>query len=155
MRMIKYITLSQLIYWAETTSPFTFNNATVDPAAQWTALNTTIKPFLDGSLDNPYSTTTPKEKLPQYFSTAAAIGIYLGDEYGDRLVAVPFRGGEFYPRINRNLNKDEAMELIMQELLSKATSFVSVYGYQFLKLFGTSSLTYDPRYSIQEHIRKV
>lgn len=155
MRMIKYITLSQFIYWAENTSPFTFDGVTVDPSAQWTALNTTIKPFLDGSLDNPYSTTTPKEKLPQYFSTAAAIGIYLGDEYGDRLVAVPFRGGEFYLKFNRNLNKDEAMEIIMQELLSKATSFVSIYGFQFLKLFGTSSLKYDPRYSIQEHIKKV
>lgn len=155
MRMVKYITLSQFIYWAENTDPFTFDGATVNPSAQWQVLNGTIKPYLDGSLDNPYSTTTPKEKLPQYFSTAAAIGAYLGDEYGDRLVAVPFRIGEFYPRINRNLNKDEAMELIMRELLSKAIGFVNIYGFQFLKLFGTSSLNYDPRYSIQEHIRKV
>lgn len=155
MRMIKYITFDQFIYWAESTAPFTFEGVQVNPGQQWAAFNGIIKPFLDGSMDNPYSTTTPKEKLPEYFSTAAAIGEYLNEEYGDRLVAVPYRVGEYYYKLGRNLNKDDAMELIMQELLIKANSFVNVYGYQFLKLFGTSSLKYDPRYSIQEHIRKV
>lgn len=154
MKMIKYITLDQLIYWSATTAPFTFEGVTVNPASQWETVESTILPFLNGSMDNPYSTTTPKEKLPQYFTTAAQIGSYLNDEFGDRLVAIPFRAGEFYYKLNRNLNKDEAMEIILQELISKAYNFVSVYGFQFLKLFGTSSLKYDPRYSIQEHIRK-
>lgn len=148
MRMIKYITLDQLIFWTQSTAPFTFEGVQVNPSQQWTALNTVIKPFLDGSLDNPYSTTTPKEKLPEYFTTAAQIGSYLNDEYGDRLVAVPFRVGEFYYKLNRNLNKDEAMEIIMQELLSKAYNFVSVYGYQFLKLIGTASISYNPIWNV-------
>lgn len=155
MRMKKYITLDQLIYWAETTPIFDFGGTNVNPGAQWIAVVNAIKPFLDGSMDNPYSTTNPKEKLPEYFSTTRAISDYLNGEYEDRLVAIPFRGGEYYPRFNRNLTKDEAMEVILQELIAKTNSFVSIYGYQFLKLFGTSSLTYDPRYSIQEHIRKV
>ena len=155
MRMKKYITLDQLIYWAESTPAFNFNGLPVNPSDQWNTVNTIIKPFLDGSMDNPYSTTNPKEKLPQYFSTSRAIGAYLNEEYGDRLVSSPFRGGEYYPRFKRNLTKDEAMEVILQEMISKAYNFVSIYGYQFLKLFGTSSITYDPRYSVQEHIRKV
>ena len=155
MRLVKYATLDQLIYWCETTQPFTFEGTLVNPASQWEALCTVILPFLNGSMDNPYSTTTPKEKLPEYFSTAAQIGSYLQDEYEDRLVAVPFRCGEYYYKLGRNLNKDEAFELIIQELISKAYNFVSVFGYKFIKLFGTSSLNYDPRYSIQEHIRKV
>lgn len=155
MRMKKYITLDQLVYWAETTAPFEFDGATVNPYVQWGAISNVLLPFLNGSKDNPYSTTTPKEKLPQYFEDTAAIAAYLNEEYGDRLVAIPFKGGEYYPKFNRNLTKDEAMEVIIQEMLSKTFHFVSIYGYQFVKLFGTSSLTYDPRYSIQEHIRKV
>lgn len=155
MRMVKYITLSQFIYWAENTDPFTFDGATANPSAQWQVLTGTIKPYLDGSLDNPYSTTNPKEKLPQYFSTAAAIGDYLGDEYGDRLVAVPFRIGEFYPRINRNLNKDEAMELIMRELLSKAIGFVNLYGPQYIRKIGLADIKYNPIWNVDGTERTV
>ena len=155
MRMVKYITLSQFIYWAENTDQFVFDGATVNPSAQWQVLTGTVKPYLDGSLDNPYSTTTPKEKLPQYFSTAAAIGSYLGDEYGDRLVAVPFRIGEFYPRINRNLNKDEAMELIMRELLSKAIAFVNLYGPQYIRKIGLADIKYNPIWNVDGTERTV
>ena len=148
MRMKKYITLDQLIEWANSTAPFVFDGVSVDPSAQWEAINTTIKPLLDGSLDNPYSTTSPKAKLPQYFSTAAAIGIYLNEEYGDRLVAIPFRGGEYYSKLGRNLNKDEAMEVIIQELIYKATNFISIYGFQFIKKIGVFDIKYNPIWNV-------
>lgn len=155
MRMKKYITLDQLIEWANSTAPFVFDGVSVDPSAQWEAINTTIKPLLDGSLDNPYSTTSPKEKLPQYFSTAEAIGIYLNEEYGDRLVAVPFRGGEYYPKLGRNLNKDEAMEVIIQELIYKATNFISIYGFQFIKKIGIFDIKYNPIWNVDGTERTV
>lgn len=155
MRLKKYITFDQLYYWSQTTAAFTFNGVLVNPASQMSTVEQILLPFLNGSLDNPYSTTTPKEKLPTYFTVAGDIGNYINEEYADRLVASPYRGGEYYPPLGRNLNNDEAMEVILQELVSKTYHFASVYGYQFIKLFGTAGLKYDPRYSIQEHIRKV
>ena len=155
MKLIKYITFGQLYYWSQTTSPFSFNGSLVSPSIQMSTVEQILLPFLNGSMDNPYSTTDPAEKLPTYFTVAGDIGNYLDEEYGDRLVASKYRGGEFYPPINRNLTNDEAMEVILQELVSKTYHFISVYGYQFIKIFGTAALKYDPRYSIQEHIRKV
>lgn len=155
MRLKKYITFDQLYYWSQTTAPFTFNGVQVNPATQMSTVEQILLPFLNGSMDNPYSTTTPKEKLPTYFTVAGDIGNYLNEEYGDRLVASSYRGGEYYAAVGRNLNNDEAMEVILQELISKTYHFISVFGYQFIKIFGTAALKYDPRYSIQEHIRKV
>ena len=155
MRILKYITFNQLYYWSQTTAPFSFNGELVNPAIQMNTVEQILLPFLNGSIDNPYSTTTPKEKLPTYFTVAGDIGNFLDEEYGDRLVSCKYRGGEFYPSINRNLTHNEAMEVMLQELISKTYHFINVFGYQFIKIFGTAALKYDPRYSIQEHIRKV
>lgn len=148
MRLKKYITFDQLYYWSQTTAPFTFNGVQVNPATQMYTVEQILLPFLNGSLDNPYSTTTPKEKLPQYFTVAGDIGNYLNEEFGDRLVASSYRGGEYYAAIGRNLNNDEAMEVILQELISKTYHFISIYGYQFIKLFGTASINYNPIWNV-------
>ena len=148
MRLKKYITFDQLYYWSQTTAPFTFNGVQVNPATQMYTVEQILLPFLNGSLDNPYSTTTPKEKLPQYFTVAGDIGNYINEEFGDRLVACSYRGGEYYAALGRNLNNDEAMEVILQELISKTYHFVSIYGYQFIKLFGTASISYNPIWNV-------
>ena len=148
MRLKKYITFDQLYYWSQTTAPFTFNGVQVNPATQMYTVEQILLPFLNGSLDNPYSTTTPKEKLPQYFTVAGDIGNYINEEFGDRLVASSYRGGEYYAPLGRNLNNDEAMEVILQELISKTYHFVSIYGYQFIKLFGTASISYNPIWNV-------
>ena len=148
MKMKRYITLDQLIIWATTTSPFVFEGVEVNPEAQWEAINSALFPFLNGSMDNPYSTSNPKEKLPTYFSHAEDIGIYLSHEYESRLVAVPFCGGEYYPKLQRNLNKDEAMEVILASVLSKTYSFISIYGYQFIKKIGLAGIKYNPIWNV-------
>lgn len=153
MRMKRYITFDELIFWATSTPAFEFNGVQVDPSTQWHTISDTLLPFLNGSKDNPYSTTNPKEKLPAFFTTATSIGTYLNEEYGDRLVATEYRGGSYYPRLRRNLNHNEAMELILAEMLSKTINFISIYGFEFIRLFGTVGLDYDPRFSSKEIIK--
>lgn len=156
MKINRYISLHSLIEWADSTPSFVWGEgtseaSTVYPSNSVQVFATALLPYLDGSYDNPYSTTTPKEKLPQYFTTAVQVKNYVFEEFADRLMSVPYRGGEFYPLFNRNLNHNEAMMLILTQcLINKSQFFIQIEGYNFLKKIGLAAINYNPLYNLNE-----
>lgn len=159
MKINRYISLHSLIEWADSTPSFVWGEGTseaqtVYPPNSVQVFATALLPYLDGSRDNPYSTIDPKEKLPQYFTTAVQVKNYVFEEFADRLMSVPYRGGEFYPLFNRNLNHNEAMMLILTQcLINKSQFFIQIEGYNFLKKIGLAAINYNPLYNLNEKER--